>query len=108
MVSFIMSFMATPYSSSYVQDTVLSDPLINVVVTLYSYSYVCYTVSGETPEQRLENALTTMNQQRTVKYGGMTPQQFQAVQEKRKQLWKKKVSHSHLLFRHLVCILKFL
>ena len=54
--------------------------------------YVCvYVVPGETPEQRLENALTTMNQ-RQARYGGMTALQFQAVQEKRKQLWKKKVS----------------
>lgn len=48
---------------------------------------------GETPEQRLENALTTMNQ-RQAKYGGMTTLQFQAVQEKRKQLWKKKTPAS--------------
>ena len=66
---------------------------------LYSYRtivihFMCtyvYVVPGETPEQKLENALTTMNQ-RQAKYGGMTALQFQAVQEKRKQLWKKKVN----------------
>ena len=51
-------------------------------------------VPGDTPEQKLENALTTMNQ-RQAKYGGMTALQFQAVQEKRKQLWKKKVKRIH-------------
>ena len=53
-----------------------------------------YAAPGETPEQRLENALSSVNQ-RQARYGGMTTQQFQAVQEKRKQLWKKKVSCEH-------------
>ena len=62
------------------------------------FLFLCYTVSGETPEQRLENVLTTMNQQRTAKYGGMTSWQFQAAQEKRKQLWKKRKLVTHTCY----------
>jgi len=58
---------------------------------------VCCAVPGVTPEQRLENALSSMQQHRPVRPGGMSLQQFQAVQEKRKQLWKKKVSTVSML-----------
>ena len=59
------------------------------------FNEILYAAPGETPEQRLENALSSVNQ-RQARYGGMTSQQFQAIQEKRKQLWKKKVStHMH-------------
>ena len=73
------------------------------------YIHTLYTAPGETPEQRLENALSSVNQQQS-RCGGMTAQQFQAVEEKRKQLWKKKVSCEHnvlwiVLIAEIKCIL---
>lgn len=64
---------------------------------------ICCAVPGATPEQRLENALSSMQQHRPVRPGGMSLQQFQAVQEKRKQLWKKKVSTMEYYFTGLPC-----
>ena len=85
----IVSSMTDNYASKY-------------ILLLILWNIYC-AVPGATPEQRLENALSSMQQHRPVRPGGMSLQQFQAVQEKRKQLWKKKVSTTEYYFTNLPC-----